>query len=184
MPSDSASFVKKIVQSRQRVFGLNKYLASANFKHDTNSSDDASPSEFISTMTSELTRCFSSFPFFNFKSVFKNDAKINLEIGAGAGEWAIAQATHDPQSNWITMELRHDRVYETFLKAIYARLENVCILGGDALTLLPRHFAAECIDRAFVNYPEPPQQTGGQKFESQGKHLLNQVMIIRNFNWL
>ena len=32
------------------------------------------------------------------------------------------QATNDRSSNWVTMELRHDRVYQTFTRAIYAGL--------------------------------------------------------------
>ena len=45
---------------------------------------------------------------------------LKLEICSGAGEWAISQATNDKSSNWVTMELRHDRVYQTFTRSIYA----------------------------------------------------------------
>jgi tRNA G46 methylase TrmB len=85
------------------------------------------------------------------------------------------KAAHDLGRNWVTLELRHDRVYETFTKAAYKGLENICVVGGNALEVLPRLLAAESIDHAFVNYPEPPQQTGGSDYASQSKHLLCDV---------
>ena len=172
---DVENMVALILQSRQRIFGLDQYLNSANLKFDKLYSEGSNSSSMASDMKSELNKCFSPFPILNFNAIFKNSAKMNLEIGAGAGEWAITQAANDPHTNWITMELRHDRVYDTFLKAMYARLENVCIIGGDALKLIPLHVAEGSIDHVFVNYPEPPQQTGGQNYDSQSAHLLNEV---------
>lgn len=59
-----------------------------------------------------------------------------MEICSGAGEWAIAQAKSDPGSNWITLELRHDRVYQTFARSVLSSVDNMCILCGDAMKIL------------------------------------------------
>jgi tRNA G46 methylase TrmB len=71
------------------------------------------------------------------------------------------------------LELRHDRVYQTFTKTIYSKLNNLCVMGGDAMLVLPRHVSDGCVGNIFVNHPEPPQQTGGDN--SEGHHLLNEV---------
>ncbi len=61
----------------------------------------------------------------------------------------------------------------------------MCILGGDAMRILPQRVAGDIVDFLFVNHPEPPQQTGG--IESQGKHLLTAVwfccLISFNFHF-
>ena len=96
---------------------------------------------------------------------------VKIEIASGAGEWAVSQALADPTSNWITLELRHDRVYQTFMRAVCSGASNLCAMGGDALTILPTRIAPSSVQNVFVNHPEPPQQQGG--LDSQGKHMLN-----------
>ena len=78
----------------------------------------------------------------------------------------------------MTLELRHDRVYQTFTRAIYAGLNNLSVLGGDAMSIIPARIATESISHVFINHPEPPQQTGGRNFESQGKHLLTNEFFV------
>lgn len=96
---------------------------------------------------------------------------IKLEICAGAGEWAVAQARADPRSHWATLELRHDRAYQTLFKLIISGVENMTVLAGDAMNVLPNHWKDATVSHVFVNHPEPPQQTS-TKLASQGKHLL------------
>lgn len=50
---------------------------------------------------------------------------------------------------------------------------NLCILGGDASAIIPKHFPKDKVSEIHINYPEPPERTGGIK-DSQGKHLLTQ----------
>ena len=94
---------------------------------------------------------------------------------SGAGEWAVAQAKEDKGSDWVTLELRHDRAYQIFTKAVFADVQNLCVLCGDAMQILPSHFPSNAVTNIFVNHPEPPQQTGGHAATSQGRHLLEQV---------
>jgi len=96
---------------------------------------------------------------------------VKMEIASGAGEWAVSQALADPASNWITLELRHDRVYQTCIRAACSGASNLCVMGGDALAILPTRIAPSSVHNVFVNHPEPPQQQGG--LDSQGKHMLN-----------
>jgi tRNA G46 methylase TrmB len=45
-------------------------------------------------------------------------------------------------------------------------------LCGDALKILPNYIAENTLTHVFVNYPEPPQQLGGD--DTQSKHLLTE----------
>jgi tRNA G46 methylase TrmB len=77
----------------------------------------------------------------------------------------------------MTLEIRQDRVYQTFLRAFYAGVNNVCILGGNAREILPSYLQPDQIDHLFVNHPEPPQQTGAKE-DSEAQHLLNEVILF------
>jgi hypothetical protein len=64
---------------------------------------------------------------------------VKLEICSGGGEWAVTQAAADAgRAHWLTLELRHDRVHQTFLRAAFERVDNLCVLGGNAMEVLPR----------------------------------------------
>ena len=98
--------------------------------------------------------------------------QLKIEIGAGAGEWAAVQAAEDDKvANWATLELRLDRVYQTFTRVMFGKMKNLCAIGGDALEVLQQRFAAESVSGMFINHPEPPERTGGTD-DSQGQHLL------------
>ena len=100
------------------------------------------------------------------------DLPVYLEVCSGAGEWVVDQANHNCSSRWLSLELRHDRIYKTFARAVLQDCPNLIVLGGDATEIVPRHFRRGSLAGAFVNYPEPPQQGGTDDGESQGKHLL------------
>lgn len=94
-----------------------------------------------------------------------------MEICSGAGEWVVAQAKADPASEWFSLEILHDRVYQIFCRSVFENCRNIAIVGGDASKVLPDHFPRASIDYMFVNYPEPPQQVGGE-IKTQSSHLL------------
>ena len=87
---------------------------------------------------------------------------LKLEICSGAGEWAASQAKKDRDvADWVTLELRHGRVYQTFARMVFDGVKNLCALGGDANAVMARHIAPGTFQHVFINHPEPPQQTGG-----------------------
>ena len=62
---------------------------------------------------------------------------LKMEICSGAGEWVVAQAVEDKgKANWISLELRHDRVYQNFTKAIFKDASNLCMIAGDAMDVV------------------------------------------------
>ena len=101
---------------------------------------------------------------------------IKIEVCSGAGEWVVSQAKNDPAADWVSMEIRYDRVYQIFCRAMFEDCKNLSIVGGDASKLLPKHVPKNYAKYIFVNYPEPPQQKG-EDYDSQSSHLLTEKFI-------
>ena len=99
-----------------------------------------------------------------FKRMFgrskKERREINLEVAAGNGDWAVAQALADTNSDWISLELRHDRVYSIFSRAVLSGTSNFAAMGGDAAYVMRRNVAPRSLSNVFVNFPEPPHHSG------------------------
>jgi tRNA G46 methylase TrmB len=135
-------------------------------------------------LANHFRRCIDVNGYINFDRVFDGASEaisptteripVKFEICSGAGEWATAQAKEDgKRARWVTLELRNDRVYSTFSKAIIKNVTNLCLLAGDARRILPSRIAPGSVAAVFVNHPEPPQQTG-RDISSQGAHLLDE----------
>jgi pentatricopeptide repeat protein len=113
----------------------------------------------------------------NTEIVTTRPKKLKLEICAGAGEWAASQAQHDKEAaNWVTLELRHGRVYQTFVRMVMERVNNLCVIGGDANVVMKHHIAPASMHNVYINHPEPPQQTGSRD-GSQADHLLSSKFL-------
>ena len=134
----------------------------------------------IQKFREHLESCFDASNHIDFSRVFSTPngdatspahSPLKLEICSGAGEWAVAQARADLESNWVTLELRHDRVNQTFSRVVCAEAANVCVMGGDAMQVIPTYLAANTFNNVFINHPEPPQQTARRE-TTEGKHLL------------
>lgn len=107
-----------------------------------------------------------------------SDIKYNLEVCSGNGDWAVEQARNDPKNAWMTMELRSDRVYQTLYKSYLADVrDNLAMISGNAIYILPNHLPDNSFHHIFVNHPEPPQQTSSQQ-SSDADHLLN---VVRSY---
>eukprot|EP00392_Amoebophrya_sp_AT5.2_P016069 g16309.t1 len=121
--------------------------------------------------------------------------KVVLEIGAGNGEWCLAQAQRDTKRStpateptlYVASELRFERCARIWSDAALLQLPNLYTLGGDSGRVLrttssspspageqeleDRHcfFADSSVDLIVSNFPEPPQwhfNLKGQKTSS------------------
>ncbi|KAJ1481156.1 putative methyltransferase-domain-containing protein [Baffinella frigidus] len=109
--------------------------------------------------------------------MFGNTKPVKLEVCSGAGEWAVAQARADTgKANWVTLELRHDRVHQTFMRMVFAKARNLAAVHADAAAALPTLFKPGSFEAILINHPEPPQQTGGE--DSQASHLLDEAFFL------
>ncbi|CAE7254459.1 trmB, partial [Symbiodinium pilosum] len=71
------------------------------------------------------------------KRIFESPKPTFLEVCSGTGDWVVAQAKADSgRANWVASELRYDRVWSILTKAIFANVENLAVIAGDAGTVL------------------------------------------------
>ena len=101
---------------------------------------------------------------------------VKIDICAGSGEWALAQAKNDPDSLWITLELKSDRVYDTFWGMAMQKQNNMLAIQGNADDVVENCIPSNFVDYIYVNHPEPPERTGGTD-DSDGEHLLTHVFF-------
>jgi len=145
------------------------------------------PSKYLKILYKSALPQLSSNGFMDFTSVFKqlrdnqkedyDGLPLYIELGSGSGDWILNQAQQNPQANYISVELRADRVAQTFAKCAFRFLydqnnsdtiqphhrivENVCCVGSECATFLRDLVAPDSITKIFVNHPEPPTQTYG-----------------------
>lgn len=92
----------------------------------------------------------------NFQEVFGNNKPVCLEIGSGGGEWVVQRAQEDKDLNWVGVEIRFERVYEIWGRGVFAGVDNLLALHGDARVLLQQSVQPASVTEVFVNFPEPP----------------------------
>jgi hypothetical protein len=85
---------------------------------------------------------------------------LNIELGSGFGEWAVNQAVNTPDSDYVAVELRSDRVGQMFSKAFLrdCPVQNLCCIGSECGSFLRKRVNEESVSKIFVNHPEPPTQ--------------------------
>ncbi len=115
---------------------------------------------------------------------------LNIELGSGFGEWIVGQALNTPNSDYVAVELRSDRVGQMFAKSFLSKklpIRNLCCVGSECGSFLRTRVKKASVSKIFVNHPEPPTQTFGannlilKKISEGGEepaHMLNSQTLI------
>jgi len=91
-------------------------------------------------------------------------APLDIELGAGFGDWVVRQAGCHQERNHVAVELRSDRVYQIVARAVLSGnqpSQNLCVVGSEAGSFLRDRVEPKSVSNIFVNYPEPPTQMFG-----------------------
>ncbi len=88
------------------------------------------------------------------KSVFKNDNPIHLEIGCGKGGFISQLAARNPDINYIAVEKCVDVIIMAMEKIMNFGIKNVFFISGDA-GLLTEIFEKGEISRIYINFCDP-----------------------------
>ncbi|KAL7506044.1 hypothetical protein ACHAXN_003416 [Cyclotella atomus] len=131
--------------------------------------------------------------YVDFNTVFPTSADssstpLHIELGSGSGDWAVIQAESNPSENYVTVELRSDRVAQTFAKMVLHNpenfspnkssvLNNLCCVGSECGSFLSERIQPKTVRTIFVNHPEPPTQTSTCDDNEQA-HMLNSKTIL------
>ena len=144
----------------------------------------------------DFTRVFKSLTENSLTSQIIDNKHLHIELGAGSGDWACLQAKLNPSDNYVTVELRADRVAQTFTKCLlhqddqdqgskHIPLMNICCVGSECGMFLRERVAPGSVNTIFVNHPEPPTQTYNDKSTTtttisadEPAHMLNSQTIL------
>ena len=89
----------------------------------------------------------------NFKSLFKNNNEIHLEIGMGKGDFIIGMAKKYPNINFIGLEMFDSVILRAVQKLENIELPNLKLIRYDA-TDIEKLFDME-IDTIYLNFSDP-----------------------------
>ncbi len=96
------------------------------------------------------------------KSFFKNNNPIILELACGRGEYTVGLSKLFPLNNFIGVDVKGNRIYIGAKKCLEEKISNAAFLRTQ-ITLLPDYFNAEEVDEIWITFPDPHLRTSKAK---------------------
>lgn len=91
----------------------------------------------------------------NFDELFGRSAPRLLEIGFGNGETLVEQATANPDTDFVGIEVHEPGVGHCLLKARDAAIGNLRVVIHDAIEVLSNQVPLESLARLNLYFPDP-----------------------------
>lgn len=88
-------------------------------------------------------------------SLFPAEGPLEVEIGAGRGEFIIARAAATPQRNFLAVEVSEPLVRLIETRAACAALRNLRVVRMDARPLVNLFLPCNCVSAYHVYFPDP-----------------------------
>lgn len=85
---------------------------------------------------------------------FKNDHPVILELACGRGEYTVSLAELYPESNFIGVDVKGNRMYIGAKKALEEKLTNAAFLRTQ-IEKLPEYFSPGEADEIWITFPDP-----------------------------
>ena len=114
------------------------------------------------------------------KSYFKNDNPIYVEIGMGKGKFLIENALRNPNINYIGIEKEIAIVYKALNKVLEVNekgIDNLVIINYDAANILDI-FAKNEVDKIYLNFSDPWPKTRHEKRRLTSPIIFNNILKI------
>lgn len=108
------------------------------------------------------------------RSFFKNNNPILLELGCGKGEYTIALARQNPNFNYIGIDIKGARFWRGAKTALKENLTNVAFLRTQ-IELIDLCFGENEINEIWITFPDPQI-----KFKRM-KHRLTNPGFLRKY---
>lgn len=96
-------------------------------------------------------------------ALFHRNAPCVLEIGFGMGHSLFAQAIHNPDINYIGIEVHQPGVGSLLAALAKHHLTNVRIISADAVGVLQQSIADNSFDKVQIFFPDPWPKLRHQK---------------------
>lgn len=113
------------------------------------------------------------------KSFFKNNNPIYLEIGMGKGKFLIENALLYKDINFIGIEKEVSIVYKALNKVLEKGVEinNLIIINADATNILDI-FCENEIDKVYLNFSDPWPKTRHEKRRLTGPIIFSNILKV------
>ena len=85
---------------------------------------------------------------------FHNDNPIVLELGCGRGEYTVGLAAHNPNKNYIGVDIKGARMWAGAKQAELAGMQNVAFLRTN-IEMLTHFFAPNEVAEIWITFPDP-----------------------------
>jgi len=95
--------------------------------------------------------------------VFGFDGPLELEIGAGAGGFAIEYARRNPKVRYVAFEWRKKYAREVLARGQKYQLANLKVIEADARVEVPKLFAPGSLAQIHLQFPDPWWKRAHQK---------------------
>ncbi|MFY0600568.1 MAG: tRNA (guanosine(46)-N7)-methyltransferase TrmB [Cyclobacteriaceae bacterium] len=94
--------------------------------------------------------------------VFRNENPVAIELACGDGEYSVGLAGEDPNTNYIGVDIKGDRLYKGSTMALENNLSNVAFLRAQ-IHNLDRYFAEDEVNEIWLTFPDPRPKDRDQK---------------------
>ena len=96
-------------------------------------------------------------------ALFGRQAPLELELGSGAGGFALGYSAAHPEVNYIAIEWRKKYAREVEHRARASGLVNLKVLEADARVVVPRLFSPGSLLAVHFQFPDPWWKRAHQK---------------------
>lgn len=104
---------------------------------------------------------------------FGRRAPLAVEVGCGNGHFLAELAQHNPDQDYLGIDLRSKRIAKSCRKVEKKGLTNLKFVLGDANQVLRTGFGAASLSTVYVNFPDP-----WPKYRHR-RHRLNQRPFLQ-----
>lgn len=91
----------------------------------------------------------------DWRAVFGREGPLELEIGCGAGGFALEHCRRHPSVNYVAFEWRKKYAREVAHRAEKHGLAHLKVIEADARTVVPKLFAPGTLDVIHLQFPDP-----------------------------
>jgi tRNA (guanine-N7-)-methyltransferase len=96
------------------------------------------------------------------KDFFQNDNPIVLELACGRGEYTVALSAMHPESNFIGVDLKGNRIYSGALQCLKANRLNAAFLRTQ-IEKINEYFQPGEVSEIWITFPDPQLRTSRAK---------------------
>lgn len=96
------------------------------------------------------------------RSHFKNDHPVILELACGRGEYTVALSLLQPENNFIGVDIKGNRIYIGAKKCLEQKIDNAAFLRTQ-IAMLPDYFSKAEVSDIWITFPDPQLRTSKAK---------------------